>query len=85
MKGFIKLALFAGAVGLAAKMLTERASEWRGLTEAEVRDKLDRKIGDKVPADKRAKIADTVVGELRRRGMVATTPGGTDGDGSTEA
>lgn len=70
MKGLVKFAVFAGALALAAKVATAKKAEWQGLTETQVRDKLESKLPAKVPQDKRAEIADKVVHNMRDRGML---------------
>ena len=77
MKKLIKLALLVGGVAFAAKLLEAKKAEWEGLTEPDVRAKLDARLPDKVPADKRAEIADKIVGKMREKGVLgeeAPTP-----------
>lgn len=70
MKKLIKLALLVGGVALAAKLLEAKKAEWEGLAESDVRAKLDARLPDKVPADKRAEIADKIVGKMREKGVL---------------
>jgi hypothetical protein len=69
-KKIVKLALIAGGVALAAKVMSAKSSEWQGLTEAQVRDKLDTRLPDAVPAEKRSAVADKVVSKMRARGKL---------------
>ena len=70
MKKLIKLGLLVGGVAFAAKLLEAKKAEWEGLTEPDVRAKLDARIPDKVPADKRAEIADKIVDTMRKKGVL---------------
>ncbi len=46
--------------------------EWptEGLTESEVRDKLNSRLPDRVPDEKRAAVADAVVSKMRAKGVL---------------
>ena len=57
-----------------AKKFAEQNAEWRGLTETEVRAKLDARFPDRVPDEKRAVIADTVVAKMRAKGKLRSEP-----------
>ncbi len=70
MKGFIKFALIAGAVAVAAKLVAAKMAEWEGLTESEVRSKIGARLPDGVPDEKRAAVTDAVVAKLRKRGAL---------------
>ena len=70
MKKLIKLALLVGGVAVAAKLVGAKKAEWEGLAEPEVRAKLDAHLPDKVPADKKAAIADKVVDKMREKGAL---------------
>lgn len=82
-----KLFTLAALVGIAVGVnkMAAAKKEWSGLTEAEVRAKLDTKLGAKVPdASKRAEIGDKVIDRMRKKGMLHTA--GTDtGDGTVGA
>ena len=91
MRKLFKLAVFAGIVAGVAKLVQAKKAEWSGLSEAQVREKLDTTIGRKVddPA-KMAEISDTVVAKMRERGMIETVPaeegnGGASVDATDEA
>jgi len=60
------------AVGKKAK--SPQRSEWHGLTESEARSKLDAKLPDKIPTEKRGMISDKVVGKMRDRGVIVEDP-----------
>ncbi len=70
MKKLLKLALIVGAVAVVAKILVARESKWQGLTESEVRDKLESKLPKRVPEEKRAAFADKVVSKMQERGQL---------------
>ena len=70
MKKLIKFAIIIGAVAAAARLVGSKKAEWEGLTEAQVRGKLDERLPDRVPEDKRAKVADKVVATMRSRGKL---------------
>jgi hypothetical protein len=71
MKKLLKLALVVGGIAAVSKAVTMNKSKWQGMTESDVRAKLDAKLPDKVPADKRSEIADKVVGKMREKGVLA--------------
>ena len=68
MKALVKLALIVGAVAVAAKLVTAKQASWQGLTEAEVREKVQARLPSRVPDDKRDALADRVVAKMRARG-----------------
>ncbi len=78
MKKLIKFAMIIGAIAAAARLVGSKKAEWEGLTEAQVRGKLDERLPDRVPEDKRAKVADKVVATMRSRGKLveASDPDG---------
>ncbi len=83
MKKLFTLAALAGvAIGI-TKMATAK-KEWSGLTEAEVRAKLDAKLAAKVPdQSKRTKIGDKVIEGMRKKGMLREADGGTGAAATT--
>ena len=91
MKKLFKLAVFAGIVAGAIKLVQAKKAEWSGMSEAQVRDKLDTTIGRKVDdPDKMAEISDKVVAKMKERGMIESSPaeggnGGTSVDAADEA
>lgn len=70
MKRLFKLAVFVALVSFAVKMLMEKKQEWEGLSEPEVRTKLDAKLGDRVPPEKLGPIQDKVVEGMRSAGVL---------------
>jgi len=74
-KRWVLLVLLIGVVAACAKKSkSHRESEWRGLTESEVRSKLEMKLPDKIPAEKRSAISDKVVAKMRERGVISEDP-----------
>lgn len=83
MKTLVKLALFAGAVAFGLKLLQNQKAQWMGLTESELRTKIESRIPDKVPEEKRSEIVETVVAKMHESGVLADEDG-TDAAASTE-
>lgn len=72
---FILLALLTVAVAACVKKgKSLGSSEWKGLTESEVRSKLDSKLPAKIPAEKRSAFSDKVVNTMRERGVMGEDP-----------
>jgi len=67
-KKLVKLALIVGVIAVVAKLLVAKKSKWEGLTESEVRDKLESKLPKRVPDEKRTAFADKVVSKMQERG-----------------
>ena len=90
MKKLMKLALIVGGAAVAAKLVSTKKAEWPGLSESEVREKLDSHLPERVPEEKRAAVADKVVSKMRERGALRDegepmAPGPTDnGPGGEE-
>ena len=70
MKKLVMLALIVGAIAVVAKLVAAQMAKWQGLTESEVRDKLESRLPKWVPGEKRAEIADKVVSGMRERGAL---------------
>jgi hypothetical protein len=76
-KKLLKLALIIGGIAAVAKLVGAKKAEWEGLTESEVRAKLDARLPDRMPPEKQAAVADKVVDTMRSRGVLreeAATP-----------
>ena len=65
------------------KARSDRESEWRGLTEGEVRSKLDAKLPGRIPDGKRSAISDKVVAKMRDRGVIIEEPDAADDPSQT--
>ncbi len=70
MKKLIMLIVVAAVIGAIAKLVQEKKAEWYGLTESEVRSKLDAKMKDRMPADKKAHVQDAIINKMRSRGVL---------------
>lgn len=70
MKKLFRLAVFGALVAFAVKMLMAKKQEWQGLSEPEVRSKLDDTLGTRVPPEKLGEIQDKVVGKMREHGVL---------------
>lgn len=69
------LAIAAVVIVLGVKRAkSSRESEWHGLTESEVRSKLDAKLPGRIPDDKRSAISDKVVAKMHDRGVISKDP-----------
>jgi hypothetical protein len=88
-KKLLKLTLIVGGIAAVAKLVTARKAEWQGLTESQVREKLDSRLPGRIPDEKRAAVADKVVSKMKERGVLpeqdeATAPAPAE-DGATVA
>ena len=70
MKKLLKLALLIGGIAAVSKLVGAKKAEWKGLSESEVRAKLDAKLPDRMPPEKQALVADKVVTKMRHRGIL---------------
>ena len=64
MKKLFKVLVFGALIAVGAQLVQAKKAEWENLTEAEVRTKLDGKLGTRVPEDKLSMIQDKVVDKL---------------------
>jgi hypothetical protein len=74
----VKLVLLAGSAALAAKLVTAKKGEWQGLSETEVREKLEARMPDRVPEDKRVAVAEKVVATMQTRGLLTEAAAAAD-------
>lgn len=70
MKKLIMLLIAVAVIGAIAKLVQEKKAEWSGLTETEVRSKLDAKMKGHMPEDKKAHVQDAIVNKMRSRGVL---------------
>lgn len=88
MKKLVKLGLIVGVIVVLAKIVAAKKAKWEGLTESEIRDKLERRLPKRMPGEKRAAVADKVVSKMREKGALveeepsvsAATDNGGEGD-----
>lgn len=68
-----KLMIMAGVIALAiyiAKRTTIDREQWEGLTEDDLRNRLDERLPHQIPDDKRQMITDRIVEKMRDRGAL---------------
>ncbi len=70
MKKLVMLGLIVGAIVVLAKIVAANKAKWQGLTESEIRDKLERRLPKRMPGEKRAAVADKVVSKMRETGAL---------------
>ncbi len=70
MKKLVKLGLIVGVIAVLAKIVAAKMAKWEGLTESEIRDKLERRLPKRMPGEKRAAVADKVVSKMRQKGAL---------------
>ena len=89
MKKLLKVALIVGGMTAVAKVVIAKKADWQGLTESQVREKLDSRLPDRMPDEKRADVADKVVSKMRERGALReqdeTTAPALSGNGGPSA
>lgn len=74
MKNLVKLLLIAGIILALVKLVQKQKRAWEGLTETEVRDKLESKLSARVPSEKLTNIQDKVVAKMRDHGKLVDAP-----------
>lgn len=80
-----KLALVVAGVAVVAKLVTSKKAAWHGLTEVELRQKLDSRLPSQMPDEKRASVADKVVANMHKRGVIREDEPATAGSPSVSA
>ncbi len=89
MKKLVKLGLIVGVIVVLAKIVTAKKAKWEGLTESEMRDKLETRLPKRMPGEKRAAVVDKLVSKMREKGALleeeepsesAPTDSGGEGD-----
>ena len=70
MKKLLGLALIVGAIAGLARLAAAQKAKWEGLSESEVRAKLESRLPKWVPGEKRAEIADEIVSGMQQRGAL---------------
>jgi hypothetical protein len=66
----IRLAIFAGLVYAAGRLVAQKKDEYMGLTESEARSKFVQRAGPRIGDDTAEEIADQVIPKLKERGFV---------------
>ena len=70
MKRLITLAIVGGPVYGAARLVMAKKAEWEGLTEGELRSKLDAKLAGRVPDEAVDQIKEGVVRQMQAMGRL---------------
>ncbi len=81
MKKLLKLALLLGGIAAVAKLVSAKKADWQGLTESEVRAKLDARLPDRMPPEKQAAVADKIVTTMRHRGVLREEEAASEAEG----
>jgi len=71
MKRLLLGSAIIATVALALKRASRRREEWRGLSETEVREKLEHRLPKRLPDERRSAVADKIVTKMRERGAIA--------------
>ena len=71
MKKLLRMALLIGGIAAVAKIVAARKGQWEGLTESQVRERLDTRLPGRMPTEKKAEVADKVVAKMQERGLLA--------------
>ena len=70
----MKKLLFIGALVALIAFIAQKAKEdrerWQGLSEDDVRERLDHRLPNQIPDEKRQAIADTIVTKMKDRGAL---------------
>jgi hypothetical protein len=70
MKRLLLIAAVIGLVALAVKKGSQRREEWHGLTETDARERLDQRLPNRMPEERRAAVTDKIVERMRDRGVL---------------
>jgi len=88
-KKLVKLGLIVGVIVVLAKIVKAKKAKWEGLSESEIRDKLETRLPKRMPGEKRAAVVDKLVSKMREKGALleeedpsvsAPTDSGGEGD-----
>ncbi len=66
----VKFLIFVGILYAAGRLLNQQKQKFSGITEAEVRAKIETKLGPKMGEDKAAELAEQIVSKLRDKGVI---------------
>lgn len=70
MKKLILLIVVVAIIAALASLARAQKAKWYGLTEAEVREKLNAKFGNRLPEAKKDHVQDAIVNKMRARGAL---------------
>lgn len=71
MKKLLFLAALIGAIAFLARKAMADRQEWEGLSEDELRSRIDERLPNQISGDKREQIAETIVTKMKDRGALA--------------
>jgi len=70
MKRLLFVAVIIGVVAMIAKKASKQREEWHDISEADARSKLDERLPNRMPDEKRAEVTDKIVDKMRERGVI---------------
>jgi len=70
MKRLLLASATIGLVTLALKRASRKREEWRGLSETDVREKLDHRLPNRIPDERRSAVTEKIVEKMRARGAI---------------
>ena len=71
MKKLLFLAALIGLIVAASRKAQVDREQWEGLTEDEVRSRLDQRLPNQIPGEKRQMITDKIVTKMKDRGTIS--------------
>ena len=71
MKKLLFLAALIGVIAFIARKAATDREQWEGLTEDELRSRLDERLPHQIPDDKREMITETILTKMKDRGAIA--------------
>ncbi len=72
MKRLFKLAIVGGLIYGAVRFAQSQKAKWEGLTETELRAKLDQKLSPRMPEEAVSQITENVVQQMKAMGKLQT-------------
>ena len=70
----LKLLVFVGLGAAAARVISAKKGEFKGITESEARAKFEEKLGSKIGEVAASEIADQVIPKLKKKGVIKPDP-----------
>ncbi len=70
MKRLLLAGALIGAVALAVRKCAQQRQHWHGLSETDVREKLDQKLANRMPDERREVVTEKIIGRMRDRGVI---------------
>ncbi len=84
MKRLLLAGVLIAAVALAVRKCAQQRHHWHGLSETDVREKLDQKLANRMPDERREVVTEKIIGRMRDRGVIidVTDEGSDQPDGA---